>query len=100
MKRSSSLRTTPAGVGVFDVFTVRKLALVPALAMVVLAMTSCGAEKSGTGESERSRGPGGLPHRSGGSASESASTPPSLAPERDQHGELTVNVTIDGQQFQ
>jgi hypothetical protein len=82
------------------VSTVRKLALVPALAIVVLAMTACGAEKSGTEESERSGESAGLPGRSKGSASESASAPPSPAPERTQQGEVTINVTVDGQQFQ
>jgi hypothetical protein len=86
--------------GVFDVFTVRKLALVPALAMVVLAMTACGAEKSGTGESGRSGESSGRPERSESIASESASKPPSPAPERSQHGEVIISVTIDGQQFQ
>ena len=81
-------------------FTVRKLALVPALAIVVLAMTACGAEKSGTGESERSGESAGLPGRSERRAPESASAPPSPTPERNQHRELTINVTVDGEQFQ
>jgi hypothetical protein len=68
--------------------------------MVVLAMTACGPGKSGTGESDRSGESSGRPERSEGIASESASQPPSPAPERTQNGEAKINITIDGQQFQ
>ena len=81
-------------------FAARRMILVPALAMVMLVMTGCGAEKPGTGESDRSGESSGRPERSEGMASESASKPPSPAPERTQHGEVTINVTIEGQQFQ